>query len=857
MPMSLRIFVLLFILTCKISAQESSLLSIEFTQISVSDAIRRLSDINTTPILFSDDFFPSEKITKAYESKNLNDILSDLIDLDQFNIEYGISSIIISKKVLKQHRIYGYILSRDGQMSLPYAYLWIPALNNGVSANEFGQYSILVPAGKYKLIISFIGYESNTIQIDINDDQHFDILLESENELPEVIVEEGSLNNDPSNIAFGHDKLSGISERTPSLGGNDDLLHTAKSIAGVQTGGGGIGGYFIRGGSQDQNLFLMDGVPVYNPLHSLGLTSIFTPEFTKSLRIYKSGFRAKYGDKSSSVVDIQLRDGNYDKSSFQLDVNPQDAAVTIDTPIKKGKSSLFLYGRSTTSAYQFNSIIRKSLFSQKEAENSTRYFDLLGKFNVQLDAKNKFFVSFYKGHDFIKGENEQNPGDAEIQTDISWGNDIIQAKLQTTLTPSIFLNTSIHYNRYHSDFGYLLHTETNDGDKENFLFSDISSINSDYDTKIDLDYSASLNLSLKGGLNYVYKTFTPFFGRLDENSEEINGIDLIDFQSLDNLSFSENLNANKFVSHIETTWSKNRTNVQAGLRATWFKFNEDLFHHFQPRLSISQSYQDHLFLISLAKTVQYTHLLSNSEINVPQDIWYPSTTSLRPEETWHYNFSYALNHFKHWSFMNSIFYKNTTNKSFTSVENLEYSNQILGLYVISGQSKSYGVEFSAEYSDKKKQLSFNYTWSRSDMQFDGLNLGKSFPYQFDRRHEFKAVGSINISDNWVVGVSTHLSSGHPYLVTNTIDPLYGLVSIEINPPGLKNKFFTGWQHRIDLSLLYTFTTGVMSHKLKLNLYNTYDQMIPLYYTRVNSSNSELIPNFAIPILPTLAYSVKF
>jgi hypothetical protein len=177
--------------------------------------------------------------------------------------------------------------------------------------------------------------------------------------------------------------------------------------------------------------------------------------------------------------------------------------------------------------------------------------------------------------------------------------------------------------------------------------------------------------------------------------------------------------------------------------------------------------------------------------------------------------------------------------------------------VISGQSKSYGVEFSAEFSDDKKQINFNYTWSRADMQFDGLNLGKAFPYQFDRRHEFKAVGSINLSDQWVLGSSLYLSSGHPFLVTNTIDPLYGLVSVDINPPGLKNKYGTGWQHRIDLSLLYTFSSGVFRHKLKLNIYNSYNQMLPLYYTMVNSSPSDLIPNFAIPILPTLSYSVKF
>lgn len=857
MSVVLRTLFFLLFLISQVSAQTSDNISIEFINTSISDAIRQLSEYSKQPILFSDDFFSNKIISKKYSSKNLRDILSDLIDINKYQIEFDEASIIISKKPIHQVRLYGYIQSQDGNMALPYAYIWIPSLYKGFTANELGQFSLVAPEGRYEIVASFIGYRSKIIELDLRDDHHIDISLEVENQLPEVVIEDGTIYNDPSNAQFSHDDLAKISERTPSLGGNDDLLHTAKSIAGIQTGGGGIGGYFIRGGSQDQNLFLMDGVPVYNPLHSLGLTSIFTPEFTKSLRIYKSGFRAMYGDKSSSVVDVQLRDGNFNAMGWQLDINPQDAALTIDTPLKKGKSSLFLYTRSTTSAYQFNSIIRKSLFYQKEAENSTKYFDLLAKYNIHLNDKNKLFISFYKGHDYIKGENEEEAGETEIQTDISWGNDIFQAKLQSTVTPSLFVNSSLHYNRYHSDFGYLAHTENDEGDKEKFLFSDISSNNSDYDARVDLDYAALMNLSIKAGVNYVYKRFSPFYGRLDENSEEINDIEIIDFPNLDNLSLSEELNASKYVGYLEIYWNRKRTNIQAGLRNTWFNFEEDWFHDFQPRLSISQTYKDHLFLVSVAKTIQYTHLLSNSEINVPQDIWYPSNKDIRPEESWHYNFSYSFGGLTNWNFMNSIFYKNTRHKSLTSVTYTEFSKPTLGLFVSDGSATSYGLELSAEYSDKKKQINFNYTWSKSELQFDGLNLGKSFPFQFDRRHEFKAVGSANLSDQWVLGASAYLSSGHPYLVTNTIDPLYGLVSVDISPPGLKNINGTGWQHRIDVSLLHTFTTGRLQHKLKLNVYNSYNQMLPLYYTLANSTVNELKPNFAIPILPTLAYSVKF
>ena len=867
----LVIFFSLFSLPFKVHAQESpEKFSISLNSESYPNAVKKLAEISGASILFSDSFFnPEARYSGVFEEVSVEDILRNILMGTSLIIKIKGNIFIISKKHEQRVNLHGFILENNGGETLPFATIYCRTLNKVFSSNENGYYSIPLAPGAYDFQITYLGHKEKILEIDLNDDARENIILEDQNVLPEIIVDDSQNSffyNDRNK--YSHDKLMRLANRAPGLGGSNDLLQIARSLPGVQSGAGGVGGYFIRGGSSDQNLFLLDGVSIYNPFHSLGLTSIFTPHTAKSFQVYKSGFRAQYGDKLSSVIDIKLRDGNENEFEANAGINTQDGFAKIEGPIIKGKASFMAYGRLSTAASSFNNIVRETIFPGEEAHNKTDYFDVIAKSNIVLGEKNELFLTFYKGQDLIEGrvEEEEMEGSESFhsfsETHLSWGNEIISLRWQSLLSPSLFLNTTASSNSYFSDLGTLAAQEVVLEDSEeltDLFFTSIASVNQDVDLKVELDFSASTDFRLKTGIGHLAKTFMPDFGVITEDSEELDDLENFDFNTLDEIGDVQVFNTHKWYHFAEGTWSLNKWVLQLGLRNTYFQFDEDKYFDLQPRLGLDYSFSNTSVLsFSVSKVVQYVHLLSSSEISLPRDLWFPANEDLPPEESWHYNIAFKKAVNEEVEFNTEVYYKTIRNKTASLEINFEEPTQLSDLFSSLGKAKSYGFELLAHINKGKWESSISYSLSKSTLTIPDVNLGRTFDFQFDRRHEWKSVSTFQLSKDFILGLSTYLGTGHPLLVTTEIDLDAGLNPIDINPPGQRNTTRTDVQHRIDISLLYTKQTGKLQHNLKFNLYNSYNFNQPLFYTLdPNDVREGLQPNFSIPVIVSVSYSVGF
>ena len=837
-------------------------ISITFNDLPIEQAIIKLSQQSNQSIVFSSSFFSADQnVNASFNDVPIDEILGSILKNTGLSVKQKGNLYIIKKQQIEFFNLYGFIQQSGSAERLAFASLYISSIDKAAISNDQGYYSLSLPAGTHVLEVSYLGHQTKKIQVDIHKHHKQNILLSTSNILQEVIIDESLISkSEPSKNRFSYDRLMHLSRRTPGIGGSNDVLHTTKSIAGVQTGSGGIGGYFVRGGSNDQNLFLLDGVSIYNPFHSLGLSSIFTPHATKSLQLYKSGFRPQYGDKSASVVDIKLKDGNRNRLRTTGGFNPQDAFLSIEGPIKKGVSSFFIHGRKSTLLTNFNNVIRQSLFTDPLAESKINYYDIIAKLNTSIGSNNELFLSYYKGQDQVDGEIEDVVTSIETveETNLSWGNEIVSMRWQSLINSSVFLNVSANVNTYFSQLGFLSSFEDSSDELFDLFFNLTKTNNRDEEAKIELDYNVNSRWRIKGGVGYLRQKFRPNFSSFTEESDELDDIAMIGFTELSEITSSELFETSKSFNFIETTYNTTNVNLQFGFRNTLYKNDHSKFFHFQPRVNASFYINDsNILSLSASNMVQYVHLLSSSEINLPRDLWFPSSDQLLPETSWHYNLAYTKRQSDKWSFLAELYYKNTRNKRAPTEDFLIETNDFLNLFQFEGSGRSYGLELSASLTTTKIQSTISYTLGRSDLQFDELNLSKSFPYQFDRRHEFKTISSIQLSPYITLGVSTYLSSGHPILVTTTVDPNSGLQPVDIDPLGSKNKTRTGFQHRLDLSLLYERQILGLQHTFKVNLYNSYNQSSPLFYTLGQGGSLDLRPSFAIPLIPSFSYTVHF
>ena len=841
-------------------------------------ALLQLSQTAAVEITFSNDILPADrKVNLSVRQKSLGRIL-DLL-LEDTRVGYKVIAdriVLVSKpKTSQKYTISGFVHDLETGEKLIASNIYVPGTNKGTTTNAYGFFSLTLPEGKNVLKASYLGYRSIEIELMLNKNETIEINLTPSLTLaPVVVVAYDSLPVRPDLMSTDEIPL-GRFETLPALGGEVDVIRLAHLLAGVQTGADGVGGIHIRGGGVDQNLILLDGVPVYNAAHMAGVFSIFNSSAVKSTKLIKGSFPARYGGRLSSVLDVRTKEGNSRSLGAEATVGLTAAKLSIEGPLKKDTSSFIFSARKSFLGAYVRPISRRSKKNKGQAgESDYDFYDLNGKINLSIGKKDELFLSFYNGGD--RYENETTSGsfldgasyqDTSRQS-LNWGNTIAALRWNHLLSSKLFVNTTFSYSRYFfkSDdlFTYLF--EEDGSTLRELNFSRFRSNIEDFIARVDLEYSPSSSHFLRFGAEVTRHSFQPGVAALGADLKlSIPDVDLF-IKLLDSLE-NPAINTLESAVYIEDdiTFSRN-FHANLGLRGSMLNVQGEKYYSLEPRINLAYRLNSSLSIKgSFSFMKQYLHLLTTSGIGLPTDLWVPSTARVKPQSAWQVvgGLNYKLGdglmldveaYYKKMN--NVITFQEGSSISFIDAENWENS-------VTAGQGWSYGLETGFSKNIGNTTGWVNYTLAWSERQFDDINLGRKYPFRYDRRHEFKLAvvhhltDRWNLSGNWVFGTGIAITLP----VSEYVFDIPSFIPTTAFNFGEKNSLRLPAYHRLDLGANYRFGQNKFKQEINFGIYNVTNAQNPLYY-RLSRDPSEIrrrtyVQATLLPFIPYFSYNIRF
>jgi hypothetical protein len=766
----------------------------------------------------------------------------------------------------KKHTISGYVREKGSKESLIGVIIYAPKYKAGTTTNAYGFFSLTLPADSVDIQVSFVGYTSFAAKLDLNTNITLEIELEPGVNLKEVVItaqqEKVSQVNKMSTVDIPIKQIKTI----PALLGEKDVIKVLQLMPGVQKGSEGSSGLYVRGGGADQNLIILDDATVYNASHLFGFFSLFNGDAIKSIELTKGGFPARYGGRLSSVLDINMKDGNKTKYSGEAGIGIISSRLTLEGPIVKNKASFLVSGRRTYIDVLMQPFLRKSMRG-----NGYYFYDLTAKINYDLGKKDKVYLSGYFGRDQFYSKFKDYYG--KIEAGLFWENATATARWNHLFNSKLFSNTSLIFSNYR--FNIYESYEMTDGGK--FKLDYLSGIR-DYSLKYDLEYHPNPNHVIRSGFLSSYHYFTPSAIVLKDNIDNFN---------YDRESHIEAVESGIYVEDDIKITQKFKSNI--GIRVSHFINKSKNYFNPEPRLSISYMLKEDLALkASYAMMSQYVHLLSNTGIGLPTDLWLPSTDRTGPQKSQQLSIGGAKDFLeKNFAVTLEGYYKRSDHvlayKEGTSFLVIQ-DPSIEGNYnwednITSGKGWSYGAEILVQRKTGKLSGWVGYTLSWTQLQFDELNFGKKYYARYDRRHDISIVSiyelndRITISGTWVYGTGNAITMplasynalphkpGQPPGNQNQYNP-YGnyFPGTQVSEYGGKNSFRMAPYHRLDLGVQFHKQRKKYEQIIEVSVYNVYNRKNPFFYyigTEGNSNEKVLKQISIFPIIPSISYSIKF
>lgn len=734
------------------------------------------------------------------------------------------------------------------------------ASKKGTITNNYGFYSLSLNRGEIKLSYSALGYNSFGLEINLDKDTLVSVIMKpSLTELNEVIVTD-------KRPQFSHTGV--ISMKTsqiktaPVLMGEADLLKTLQLLPGIKSGTEGTSGLYVRGGSPDQNLILIDGVPIYNSSHAFGFFSVFNPDAISSFTFYKGGIPARYAGRLSSVLDIKMKEGNNKKISGKASLGLIASNFMIEGPVGGENTSFFISGRRT-----FIDLIIKPFQSEGSESALPAYFfyDINAKINHRFNASNRLYLSTYIGKDKngtdIQGESQNSERSFSYKDGFGWGNLTTSVRWNSVLNKKLFSNLTLVYTKYKFSI-YRKSQEINHiSDEVSFnSYNYFSGIN-DIGGRWDIDWFPSTKHTVKAGLNFTYHNFNPGITLLKNN-----GID----QSID---IDTTLGSRKYVREAyiyaeDEIRITDRLNANVGLNYSVFSVEQKNYYSLQPRLSLSFAVTTNFKVKSSYGIMsQYIHLLTNSTTGLPTDLWLPVTQKVEPQKAWQVasGFEYDLNNI--YVFSLEGYYKKMSNL-------IEYKEGASFFKISSswedkieiGEGLSKGIELLAQKEQGKTTGWIGMTISKTTRHFDNLNNGLEFPYRYDRRfdigimviHKFNP--KISVSCSWAFGTGNRITLPNEKIRTfigDSADFKNNNMSYVKNIIGINN-FKTPSYHRLDVGINFNKQKKNWTRSWSFGVYNVYNRKNPFFIYADLLDKPPTLKQFSLfPILPYFKYSIVF
>ena len=847
-------------------------------------ALIQLSRQINTGITFNGNIIPDKTISANFEGKEVEEVLAHFLAKTSIQYKLVESQLVLYKVKRKQwYTISGYIKDGETGERLIAANIFDPKSQKGLASNEYGFFSITLPQGEQHLDFSFLGYATKSKKINLKKNTDLAINLKPSLTLKEVVVTSKGVNQDAFAIANQANNVP-ITEMSnlPALGGETDILRTISLLPGVQTGTGGFGGVNIRGGSADQNLILLDGVPVYNATHLGGLFSIFNSSAIKSAKLYKGNFPARFGGRLSSVLDVRTKEGNQRKLAGEASLGLIAWSGTIEGPIVKDKSSFFFSVRRSIFDVFLRPISRK--VKERKGDTGTTghtFLDLNGKVNFYLGKKDQLFLSVYHGNDNFSDSNQSIIDGLDFRTiahrqDLDWGNTIGVLRWNHLFSDRLFANTTLNFSKFWFKSEELYDEQIIPSGQaeaelvqDNLFYNLYNSSIEDKSAKIDFDFIPSTKYNAKFGVEFINHTFRPGAFTLDGNSivgvNERNAVDSL-------IAINNTVNSQEYAAYLENTISFSpKLKGNLGIRSTLIDVQSTQYFSLQPRFSLKyQASNTTLWTIAVSKMMQNLHLLTSTGIGLPTDLWVPATAKVRPQLAWQGSIGFQKVWSNDWIFNVETYYK-TMKHLIAYQEGSSYLVESIVLdasnwenKVTEGKGRNYGIELSLKKTLGLLKGWASYTYAKTTRQFEEVNFGNSFDFKFDRPHSFKIAATyqlnerMNVSANWTIesGIPTTLPTGeYTFSSSNLFSP------VSVLNVGEKNSFRLPSNHHLGIGVNFDLTKGKLKQMLKFGIYNVYNRKNPLYY-RLRDKNDgsgerEFVRVTLLPFTPSFNYTVRF
>jgi len=839
------------------------------------EALNTLEDVGGFTFAYSENSIDLKRLVSVNETqKTILQILKKLLPNKAYAFKSIGNQVLIYKDVTNEYYVLsGYVREKESLESLPEASVYIPKIQQGVTTNNYGFFSIKLKKGTYNILTSHVGYSNipQVITINKNHQVIIELTLGAEN-LDEVTIlssayQKPSKSPQMSSLQISNSQI----ESTPVLLGERDIFKTLQLLPGIQSGVEGSAQVLIRGGSPGQNLTVLDEATVYNSNHLFGFISVYNVDAVKSTKIYKGAFPAKYGARLSGVMDITMKDGNKETISGAVNIGILSSSFLLEGPIQKGKTSFLLSGRRS-----FVDLIARPFQANYDNQADLFFYDMNAKLHHIINERNNIYLSSYFGKDsFTTSSKKQMRSNEEH---LSWGNLTTTARWNHQYGNKLFSNLSLIYSSYNLKVGYKEAINTIKERQSKFeAFSRIK----DYGVKLSFDYHPNKNHNITFGLQSTAHYFTPErkelslqSGAISKNKQRLNSLESsIYFE--DAISLSQKLTA------------------ITGLRFNYFNTNRFNNLSLEPRLSLAYRLKSNVALkASYTKMNQFVHLLSNTRTGLPTDLWVSSTKKVAPQQAEQFAFGVAKD-FDNTGYSLELegYYKTLENiiaykegASFLDIQNLQAGRNVSWEdNITSGNGLAYGAEFLLRKQTGKIQGWLGYTLSWSQRQFDELNQGKMFFSKYDQRHHINLVSTYKPSHKITWSASWAYRSG-----TNlTLPNLKGLDPDNNFPIGsdASNFFvtpttqFATKRNSVRGAPTHWLNVGVQFHKKtkrdnlrtwNFSIYNIYARRNPLYYyvsdgnsgpTGISDSSEILGESLrrvsVLVFIPSVNYSYKF
>lgn len=748
-----------------------------------------------------------------------------------FTLSFGLIAQTPSR-----HTISGTVRAKTSGESILRATVVVDGKNTGVTTNDYGFFSITLPDGKYTLVISAVGWETQTISIDLHENQQLQTMMEQQGtQLQDATVTAQARGRSIRGTQMGVEHLSTKEiKNVPVLFGERDVLKTLQLLPGVKPVSQGTSGLSVRGGSSDQNLILLDEAPVYNAAHLLGFFSTFNSDAIKDVTLYKGGMPAQYGGRLSSVVDVRMNDGNNQDFHVNGGLGLISAKLNVEGPIQKDKSSFLLSARRT-----YADMFLKLSNDSSVNKNSLYFYDLNAKLNFTLGSKDKLYLSGYFGRDNLASQDIFG---------LKWGNATSTLRWNHTFGPRFFSNTSLIYSYYN----YKLRINNNGSN-----FNVLSELR-DWNIKEELQFYINPRNNIRAGFNAIYHTLNP--GVLTGGAKS--GVNDTSFQKrygLENAVF------------VNNSWkASDKWNISYGGRLSMFNALDStgisgkvVKTYVNPELRLAISYQLNeaaSLKASYVDNTQNMHLISSTNAGFPTDQWVVSNHLIKPERSHQVSLGYYQN-------FREDKYELTFETYYKALENqIDYKdganllgNGTIETELLYGKGRAYGAEWLLRKKTGRLTGWIGYTLSRSEKQIAGINEGKWYKAVQDRTHDISLVGMYKLSPKWM------LSANWVYTTGNAVSFPSGKYREDgrtVYYYSERNGYRMPAYHRLDLSATVQLKERKhFSSELSFGVYNAYNRnnafIITFRDNKTDPSKTEAVQTTLFGAVPFISYNFKF